>query len=75
MRRVQKNKSTTQKQECLSVLAMTAQHEKKKEKMSKYYKNIKGPERARYEEIKEDKRINFMKSIASLVDHERRNEK
>ena len=30
---------------------------------------------SRYEEIKEYKQINFMKSIASFVDHERQNEK
>lgn len=38
-------------------------------------KNIKEAELERHEEIKEHKRINFMKSIASSVDHERRNEK
>ena len=55
---------------------MTLQHERrKKEKMREYYKNINEAELARYEEIKEHKRINFMKSIASSVDHERRNEK
>ena len=38
MRRLQKNKSTAQRQECLSVSDMTVQHEKKKEKMREYYK-------------------------------------
>ena len=54
---------------------MTVQHEKKKEKMREYCKNIKEAELPRYEEIKRYKRINFMKSIASSVDHKRRNEK
>ena len=54
---------------------MTVQHEKKKEKMREYCKNIKEAELARYEEIERYKRINFMKSIASSVDHKRRNEK
>ena len=48
---------------------------KRKKKMREYYKNIKEAEPARYEEIKEHQRINFMKSIASSVDHKRRNEK
>ena len=39
------------------------------------YKNIKEAEPPRYEEIKEHKQINFMKSIANSVDQERRNEK
>ena len=47
MRKLQKNKSTAQKQECLSVSDMTVQHEKKK-KMREYYKNIKEAEPARY---------------------------
>ena len=47
MTRLQKNKSTAQKQECLSVSDMTGQHEKKKEKMREYYKNIKEAELAR----------------------------
>ena len=38
MRRLQKNKSTAQRQECLSLSDMTVQHEKKKEKMREYYK-------------------------------------
>ena len=54
---------------------MKVQHGKKKEKMREYYKNIKEAELARYEEIKEHKQINFMKSIASSVDQEKRNEK
>ena len=36
---------------------------------------MKEAEPARYEKIKEHKRINFMKSIASSIDHDRRNEK
>ena len=75
MRRFQKNKSTVQRQECLSVSDMTVQHENQKSKMHEYYKNIKEDEPARYEEIKEHKRINFMKSIASSIDHEKQNEK
>ena len=71
MRRLQKNKSTAQRQECLSVSDMTVQYEKKEEKMREYYENIKEAKPARYEEIKEHKRINFIKSIASSVDHER----
>ena len=71
MRRLQKNKSTAQRQECLSVSDMTAQYEKKEEKMREYYENIKEAKPATYEEIKEHKRINFIKSIASSVDHER----
>ena len=35
------------------------------------YKNIKEAEPPRYEEIKEHKQINFMKSIANSVDQER----
>ena len=54
---------------------MKVQHEKKRQKMREYYKNIKEAELARSEEIKEHKQINFMKSIASSVDHEKRNEK
>ena len=75
IKRLEKNKSTAQKQEYLSVSDMTVQHEKKKEKMREYCKNIKEAELARYEEIERYKRINFMKSIASSVDHKRRNEK
>ena len=41
MRRLQKNSSTAQRQECLSVSDTTVQHEKKKKKMLEYYKNIK----------------------------------
>ena len=59
----------------MSVSDRTVQHEKKKEKMRENYKNIKEAELAKYEEIKEHKQINFMKSIASWIDHERRNEK
>ena len=50
---------------------MTVQYEKKEEKMREYYENIKEAKPARYEEIKEHRRINFIKSIASSVDHER----
>ena len=46
-----------------------------KEKMHEYYKNTKEAEPARFEEIKEHKWINFMKLIASSVNHERQNEK
>ena len=53
MRRLQKNKSTAQRQECLSVSDMTVQHEKKKEKIFEYCKNIQEVEPAKYEEIKE----------------------
>ena len=45
MRRLQKNKSTAQRQECLSVSDMTMQHERKKEKMLEYYKSIKEADR------------------------------
>ena len=41
VRRLQKNKITAQRQECLSVSDMTVQHGKKKERMREYYKNIK----------------------------------
>ena len=41
MRRLQKNKITAQRQECLSVSDMTVQHGKKKERIREYYKNIK----------------------------------
>ena len=47
---------------------------RKKEKICNYYKNIKKVEPARYEEVKEHKSINFVKSIASSVDHDRQNE-
>ena len=40
-----------------------------KRKKHEYYKNMKEAD------LKEHKRINFMKSIASSVDHKRRNEK
>ena len=53
MRRLQKNKSTAQKQECLSVSDTTVQHEKKTEKIRAYYKNLNEAEPTRYEEIKE----------------------
>ena len=53
MRRLQKNKSTAQRQKCLSVSDMTVQHEKKKEKIFEYCKNIQEVEPAKYEEIKE----------------------
>ena len=43
--------------------------------MKNNHKNIKETEPTTYEEIREHKRINFMKSIASLVAHERQNEK
>ena len=54
---------------------MTMQHGKKKEKMREYYKNITEGEPSRYEEINNHNQINFMKSMASSVDHERQNAK
>lgn len=66
MKRLQKNKSIAQKQEYLSVVDMTMQHQKEKEKMHEYFKYKKDAEPATYEEIKEHKRIIFVNS----VDHE-----
>ena len=74
MRRLQKNKSTTQKQEYLSVSVMTLQHKKKKEKIHEYYRNIKKAEPERYKEIKKHKQTNFLESMATSVDHDRQNE-
>ena len=53
MRRLQKNKSTAQRQEALSVSDITVPHENKKEKMREYCNNIKEAELARHEVIKE----------------------
>ena len=68
---INRNMSNAQRQEALSVSDITVPHENKKEKMSEYCNNIKEAELARHEEIKEHERINFMKSIANSVDHER----
>ena len=48
MRRLQKNESTAQKQECLSVSNTTVQHEKKTEKIREYYKNLNEAEPTRH---------------------------
>ena len=43
--------------------------------MCKYCRTIKDADPARYEKIKENEQMNFMKSLASSVDHERETEK
>ena len=59
----------------MSISDLTIHHEKKIEKMCKYYRTIKDADPARYEKIKENEQMNFMKSLASSVDHERETEK